>query len=185
MWIHPSLIDPSSSPCRWMCLRSGSSCVRSSRGYRPTPTSCHALRYRGQRFSSSPPPSFAYHHIFIIAFMSHFIEPFLYYITASVSCKGNWTFILTPSMTVQVGLPVFQKRLQHMTVAQDATLSNSFTMTEMILKTAWYGGYHSLESKCWLLSWTNRKMTFLSLIKDCMTTKLSLLKSSILQPNYI
>lgn len=39
---------------RWTCLRTGSSCVRSSPGYRPTPTSCHALRYpRGQ----IPPPT--------------------------------------------------------------------------------------------------------------------------------
>ncbi|KAM9335285.1 dual specificity testis-specific protein kinase 1 isoform 2-T2 [Symphorus nematophorus] len=29
---------------RWTCLHTGSSCVRLLRGYRPTPTSCHALR---------------------------------------------------------------------------------------------------------------------------------------------
>lgn len=59
----------SSSLCRWTCLRMASSCVRSLRGYRLIPTSCHALRYQ-QLSPAIPVPE----HTLVTSAVPQFIQ---------------------------------------------------------------------------------------------------------------
>lgn len=144
--VYLLLMDSLSALCRWMCLHMGSSCVRLSQGYRPILTSCHALRYKWQRFSSQSlnNPTAPYHHL-LISCMSHFIKPLLYNCLTCVgkmfimealiiACKSSSrthpVLILLPE--VNQDFKSTYSTWRHMLCKQ--TLSNSYTMSDNLEK---------------------------------------------------